>query len=516
MACPRCKTGAVDVKRIVSFFLLFSLLSICCFATEEETPFVTASVSDGKAVLTAVFDNSENVFLALEDEDGRLVYVDALFEGRKQGKKSISLDVDSLDEGRYEFYAECGGKRYSAWFELEKSSADKEKPDAEDDGIPYDDILALSSHVLVEGKADKNNTLYVSESLVTKEAFEKLDKADSELTQALENNRHTYSGKEKKELVVKTAFLSNKTAAVVFESSLCDVLRDGYWLTVKAQDFCISFRTEDLKKELLDCKEGESLRVYAEDYSANQNKGKSFFFGKKRLVTKMRACFSASAVSGTASLVNYASNEKNVYKYNELQGFAEVILDKEACLAFERADVPFSDIHSIEASEKTAIDRLYAMGVLGNTKAREFYPDSSLTRSRLCEYAARLLCLKEEGEGFSDTVSESYDAYAKQLRLMGIMIGFDDGLFKGDESVTAEQLAAVSARVLRLCAGCCDVGDDESNEKAAGFADWAKEDAALCIREGIFTGEEAILKSPEKEISRGFAALVLVNLFDRL
>ena len=176
----------------------------------------------------------------------------------------------------------------------------------------------------------------------------------------------------------------------------------------------------------------------------------------------------------------------------------------------------FSDVSDQTEEMQTAINALFKAGIVEGTGETEFSPDKPITRA---EIAALLLWISaktdiEDNGGFTDVTEDKwYYHTAGTSKKHGIVLGFEDNTFRGDEPVSKLQMVSLTSRVLRNESVFVD---EEVNSKAyANIPDWAVEDIALAEQEGLISAEKDLI-SLNEDMTRGEAAVILYRLYNKI
>ena len=97
---------------------------------------------------------------------------------------------------------------------------------------------------------------------------------------------------------------------------------------------------------------------------------------------------------------------------------------------------------------------------------------------------------------FADIAGQWYESYVELVAEAGIIKGYDDGLFHGDNHVTREEFAAMLVRALGLT----------DNGEACAFTDisgrWSEEAIRIAAQNGLVNGVNATTFAPDAEITR--------------
>lgn len=168
----------------------------------------------------------------------------------------------------------------------------------------------------------------------------------------------------------------------------------------------------------------------------------------------------------------------------------------------------FTDISNKSEEEQKAINSLTKAGIIKGISETEFSPDKSMTRS---EIAALLLRMTAEEEsagngGFYDVSSDDwYCGVASKSAELGIVKGFEDNTFRGDDTISKLQFVSLVSRTLEK-----ERDLEYKINNNLSVPDWAKEDISLAISAGIISENENL----DGDITRSEAAVILYKLYD--
>ena len=174
----------------------------------------------------------------------------------------------------------------------------------------------------------------------------------------------------------------------------------------------------------------------------------------------------------------------------------------------------YSDINETDV-EFEAVSHLSRAGIMEGITETEFMPDKEITRA---ETAALLLRMTGKGDetgeaSFSDvSANDWYYGIAGASQKYGIINGYEDNTFRGNETVSELQLVSLAARTLRNEGTA--VEPEEAKTLGAGIVpDWAYEDIEYALNHEIITEAEASNIS-DKPMTRGEAAVILYRLYN--
>lgn len=173
----------------------------------------------------------------------------------------------------------------------------------------------------------------------------------------------------------------------------------------------------------------------------------------------------------------------------------------------EYKDISDKDIQS-------AVTALTKAKIVNGVTDTEFMPDNSITRAETATLLLRMTGKENESgdAGFTDVTPDKwyYDIVGASLKY-GIVDGFDDNTFRGEDTVSELQLVCLAARALRN-EGTAQETDKTYVVSTDNIPDWAKADVEYAVMHEIITEDEAKALS-EKEMTRGEAAVILYRLY---
>ena len=180
-------------------------------------------------------------------------------------------------------------------------------------------------------------------------------------------------------------------------------------------------------------------------------------------------------------------------------------------------DIRIDDIDSLSDESRAAIAFMVSKGYL-DADGGLFRPGEPLTRYAFTEALVGMFFALDRRAAcdFPDVAADSpYYPYVASAQVRGIVNGYDDGTFSGQDAITREQVLALAARTLVDKKGYTLPQDIETY--LSGFSDrgdlsgWASAQVALAVREGIASRGSVLL--PQNNITREQAAVVLYRLF---
>jgi hypothetical protein len=177
----------------------------------------------------------------------------------------------------------------------------------------------------------------------------------------------------------------------------------------------------------------------------------------------------------------------------------------------------FSDIQNSWARED--IKLLAAKGLISGKTKTTYEPGSNITRAEFAAFLVRALSLEErplkEGQ-FKDVAATAwYAGSVAAATAEKIIEGYDGSLFKPDNRITREEMAAMITRAARVAGKEETLSDSEQEQQLAQFTDkqmispWAAKDLALAVKAGIIKGMPGGDFAPQTNADRAQSAAIL-------
>ena len=179
--------------------------------------------------------------------------------------------------------------------------------------------------------------------------------------------------------------------------------------------------------------------------------------------------------------------------------------------------VEIDDIGDLPQEVQQAIRFMVSKGYFSLEEGK-FLPQDPLNRYAFSEALVGMFFAldRQLQTSFPDVPAESpYYPYVASGEHSHIIEGLGDGTFGGEIALTVEQMLALAARTLMEQKGYTAPAD--AQRYVSGFSDgletsdWAVEQAALAIREGLLDPGGAL--RPQEAVTRAQAALILYRLF---
>ncbi|WP_336763224.1 S-layer homology domain-containing protein [Paenibacillus sp. USHLN196] len=171
---------------------------------------------------------------------------------------------------------------------------------------------------------------------------------------------------------------------------------------------------------------------------------------------------------------------------------------------------------------KTDVNNIAARLDLKGNGDNTFSPNRQVTRSEFAEIVVLGLGLmRQDGPQnlFPDISDSAWFRSAVALaNEFGIVRGYDNGNFYGNQEITREQGFAMVARAYRLIEPEAVISPDQMNSElerysdAADVSNWAKEDVAQLIAAGIIQGNGPEVLSPKTTMTRAEVTALIARM----
>ena len=165
---------------------------------------------------------------------------------------------------------------------------------------------------------------------------------------------------------------------------------------------------------------------------------------------------------------------------------------------------------------KDAVNDMASRLVIFN--AETFEPNKAITRADFAEYIVRALGLYREGLTHENIFKDVSATGERTLAILianeyGIVSGYEDGTFRGDNQITREEAMAMYQRAMKITKL---TGTDK--ERYLTYADYTKVSvwAESCVKDvlaaHVFNGSTAMTISPKSNLTYAEAANAIKNL----
>ncbi len=185
----------------------------------------------------------------------------------------------------------------------------------------------------------------------------------------------------------------------------------------------------------------------------------------------------------------------------------------------ENEDNRFEDVIDHWAEEY--IEYLHKNGIVQGVTNKLFMPDLSTKRGDFAIVLDRLLNLEQGYMTFEDVSHSSYYAHAiancASCASAGIFIGYGDGTFKPEQTITREEMMVIMAKVF---AGTDYNFNSVDTSSLTDYIDgesvswWAKPYVAYLVNNSTVVGDNGRIK-PQTMITRAEMAVVIYNYLNK-
>ncbi|MCG8483732.1 MAG: S-layer homology domain-containing protein, partial [Clostridia bacterium] len=178
----------------------------------------------------------------------------------------------------------------------------------------------------------------------------------------------------------------------------------------------------------------------------------------------------------------------------------------------------FNDLAN-HAWAEDAIEIMGGKGIINGVDETHYNPAANISRAEFCAIVTRMF--KYAGKGsmpFGDVTADKW--YYKE-----VLAAYENNLINGKSAdtldpnglITRQEIAKIVAKVLEHN-GYIEAQKTELDGYTdySGIAAWAKDGAAMVIREGIISGIGGNQFAPNKNASRAETAVILYRLYDLL
>lgn len=165
---------------------------------------------------------------------------------------------------------------------------------------------------------------------------------------------------------------------------------------------------------------------------------------------------------------------------------------------------------------KDAVNDMASRLVIFNPE--EFEPNKAITRADFAEYIVRALGLYREGSTHENNFKDVSDKGERTPAILianeyGIVSGYSDGTFRGDNQITREEAMVMYQRAMEITKL---VGSDENRYQSytdySQVSDWAKTNVKNVLSAHVFNGTTATKISPKANLTYAEAAQAIRNL----
>lgn len=163
------------------------------------------------------------------------------------------------------------------------------------------------------------------------------------------------------------------------------------------------------------------------------------------------------------------------------------------------------------------INSVAERNIVSGYEDKTFRPDRSITRAEFLTilYNSRLADTTNAADdiSFADiSGSEWYYDYIRWGAANGLIVGYDDNTFRGNNIISRQEMAVVISKFVELADIAPDKGEAVVFDDAADIAPWAKEYVDNISACGIVQGDDNNRFLPRKDLTRAETAVIIDKL----
>ena len=216
-----------------------------------------------------------------------------------------------------------------------------------------------------------------------------------------------------------------------------------------------------------------------------------------------------------------ADNNAKFSKYNPATSTMDGKVTESGTYTTTTNSKDFTDIGNKSKEMQEAIRYLASKGIINGTSETTFSPDGAIKRSEVAALLVRSLGKLDTSakSTFADVkTSDWYYATAASSAKCGLIKGYEDNTFHGNNNILKQETVTVVSRVLQT-----EMGYKVPSNTAiylTRYSDtipnWVKQDLALATRENLIVYRVDGTFSGSKTITRGDAAIILYRMFQKI
>lgn len=367
------------------------------------------------------------------------------------------------------------------------------------------------------------NTLVLNAASVTDYDLKKLDGAMTTIENAIKKNSITLNRQMEKELVVNTSFNNKKIAKIEVHRDLADKLvKSGVdTITVKDNDLKITYDVNELAEAF--GSETKDVLSYQLDKSSLSSSVKKVTVNFDTNSTQTLKISFPGLKSDTSYMAIVDENGHPVGgRYNPATGVIEARISESGVYELVNNEKNFEDIKGLSNEMQNSIKILASKGIIEGTSVSEFSPEDNISRAEVAALLLRVLSQIDPNAdgGFADVKrTDWFFGTAGSAKQYGMIRGFDDNTFRGNDIIAKDQILAVAARILKKEMKYYtpqNPGEWLTFRDASTIAEWAREDIALATMANIITRTADNTIRADEKMTRGDAALIIMRLFYKI
>ena len=207
-------------------------------------------------------------------------------------------------------------------------------------------------------------------------------------------------------------------------------------------------------------------------------------------------------------------------RYNAVTSMMDGKIDAPGEYRIEENSVDFMDLNGIRDSMQTAINELYAQGIADGQTSDKFGPNDPISRGAFVKLIMRAIHKDSfSGESyFPDIDGKYYYKYANAAKAYGIIDGYSDNCFHGDDPLKKGHICKIVGNVMKLekqYKTPYNVSEWLQNYRD-GVPSYAREMTALLTRAKVISYLPDYLFEGDKNMTRGEVAEILYAMMQKM
>lgn len=367
----------------------------------------------------------------------------------------------------------------------------------------------------------KSNKLVLDHSTVTANDLSKLDNTTEAIEKAIKSNDISLNREMQKELVLTVNFNKKTVAEIAISKSLVEKLEkaDVDILSIKDADFKVSYTMDELKSILGD--KEETILTIDKSGMTKDTKKIAVTFDTDSTQT-MKIAF--PGLDGDTKYMAVVDEEGNPVggRYNSATGDFEAKISESGVYTVVNNEKDFDDIKNLSEEMQESIKILASKGIIEGTSEKEFSPEKSISRAEVAALLLRVISQVDpnaDGQFADVKKSDWFYGTAGSAKKYGMIVGFEDNTFRGNQVIAKDQILTIASRILQKemkykvpekTSEWLKFSDNDT------IAEWAKEHVALTTMANIITRTTDNTIKANEEMTRGDAALIIMRLFYKI
>ncbi len=294
-------------------------------------------------------------------------------------------------------------------------------------------------------------------------------------------------------------------------------------IRVETPTYALTVKTEDLKADLT-----EIMTITTQDVGTGfgpGNTNKKVTVSVKLPKGKTTNPVTLSLPSGdgdkTYKAVVNTEGRATSSKYNPATTTMDGKVSTSGNYTVQTNQKDFTDIGNKSAEMQKAIRYLSSKGIISGTSATTFSPDKSISRAEIATLLVQALGKMDNSAvpSFTDVTTGNWFYHqAASSQKHGLISGFEDKTFRGNNVITKEQIVTVAGNVLVKEMGYRSPSSPSTylSKYTDDVVQWAQPMVSLATRENLVVYRTDGTFKGANNMTRGDAAIIVYRLFQRI